>query len=100
MAFRVAGAKKEVTDRRSQDSGPGRGAGLEVNGPAEHRPGPGTGAAAAECQGQVVDRLLDVQAGTEWLLRKILYIIRKLGFKDLLARKKRCNSEELQVVAT
>lgn len=45
-------------------------------------------------------RLLDIQAGTEWPLRKILYIIGNLGFKDLLARKKRSNIEEVQVVAT
>ena len=45
---------------------------------AENRSGQGPVAATAECQGQVVDRLLEVHDVTEWLLRKILDITRKL----------------------
>lgn len=78
---------------------PGHGASLGTGGPSQHRSGQGTVAAIAECQGQVVDRLLEVHDVTQWLLRTILDITTKLGFKDILSRKRRCNIGMVQIVA-
>lgn len=96
MAVAAAGAKRDGVGgfESSRDSASGHAAGDPgVDGPAEHQPGQGTEAAAAERQGQVVDGLPDVQDGTERLLRKILYR-RKFGFKATLAERKRGDLEE------
>lgn len=96
MAFGAARTKEEVVDQCRQDGGPGHGAGLGwVLGLLNTDQGQASWQQLLSAKGRLLDRLLDIQAGTVRLLRKMLYIIRKLGFKDLVTRKKRCNLEEV-----
>lgn len=60
---------------------------IKAHGSAGHHPGQGTAAAATLCQEQLVDGPLEGQGGTQWLLRKILYVT-KSGFKGTLAKRK------------